>query len=75
MTLYEQANPKLALLKDDDERLPIHWAVAYNRLPTMETLVANKYFDPDVVVRAPYDIHTPPVKSYLFIHINLIRMD
>lgn len=43
------ANPKLALLKDDDERLPIHWAVAYNRLPTVETLVANKYFDPDVV--------------------------
>ncbi|KAH8697315.1 putative proteasome regulatory particle subunit [Talaromyces proteolyticus] len=42
------ANPKLASLKDDDERLPIHWAAAYNRLPIVELLVANKYFDPDV---------------------------
>ncbi|EEA20391.1 putative ankyrin-repeat protein [Talaromyces marneffei ATCC 18224] len=42
------ANPKLASRKDDDERLPIHWAVAYNRLPIVELLVSNKYFDPDV---------------------------
>ncbi|EED24113.1 proteasome regulatory particle subunit (Nas6), putative [Talaromyces stipitatus ATCC 10500] len=42
------ANPKLASLKDDDERLPIHWAAAYNRLPIVELLVTNKYFDPDV---------------------------
>ncbi|KAL1966465.1 hypothetical protein VTN77DRAFT_4387 [Rasamsonia byssochlamydoides] len=42
------ANPKLAQLRDDDERLPIHWAAAYNRLPIVELLAANKYFDPDV---------------------------
>ncbi|KAE8325553.1 ankyrin repeat-containing domain protein [Aspergillus sergii] len=42
------ANPKLANVKDDDERLPIHWAVAYNRLPIVELLVATKQFDPDV---------------------------
>ncbi|KAE8364206.1 ankyrin repeat-containing domain protein [Aspergillus caelatus] len=42
------ANPKLANIKDDDERLPIHWAVAYNRLPIVELLVATKHFDPDV---------------------------
>ncbi|PGH11302.1 hypothetical protein AJ80_07202 [Polytolypa hystricis UAMH7299] len=41
------ANPKLALLKDPDERLAIHWAVAYNRLPIFELLVAVKDFDPD----------------------------
>ncbi|OOG01023.1 hypothetical protein ASPCADRAFT_779 [Aspergillus carbonarius ITEM 5010] len=42
------ANPKLANVKDDDERLPIHWAVAYNRFPIVELLISNKYFDPDV---------------------------
>ncbi|KAJ5091818.1 hypothetical protein NUU61_006688 [Penicillium alfredii] len=42
------ANPKSAVTKDDDERLPIHWAVAYNRLPIVELLVAHKNFDPDV---------------------------
>ncbi|BDD54741.1 hypothetical protein MPDQ_003366 [Monascus purpureus] len=42
------ANPKLALLEDDDGRLPIHWAVAYNHLPIVGLLVSNKNFDPDV---------------------------
>ncbi|KAJ5587637.1 proteasome regulatory particle subunit (Nas6) [Penicillium hispanicum] len=42
------ANPKSAFIKDDDERLPIHWAVAYSRLPIVEMLVASKKFDPDV---------------------------
>ncbi|PKY09052.1 hypothetical protein P168DRAFT_29867 [Aspergillus campestris IBT 28561] len=42
------ANPKLATLKDDDERLPIHWAVAYNHRDIVEQLVATKNFDPDV---------------------------
>ncbi|KAE8152799.1 ankyrin repeat-containing domain protein [Aspergillus avenaceus] len=42
------ANPKLANIKDDDERLPIHWAVAYNRVPIVELLVSTKNFDPDV---------------------------
>ncbi|RDH18401.1 gankyrin, partial [Aspergillus niger ATCC 13496] len=39
--------PKLANVKDDDDRLPIHWAVAYNRLPIVELLISNKHFDPD----------------------------
>ncbi|CAG8337608.1 unnamed protein product [Penicillium salamii] len=43
-----ESNPKSALVKDDDERLPIHWATAYNRLPVVELLVASKDFDPDV---------------------------
>ncbi|KAL1973610.1 hypothetical protein VTN31DRAFT_6245 [Thermomyces dupontii] len=42
------ANPKLASLKDDDERLPIHWAAAYTRLPVVELLASRKNFDPDV---------------------------
>ncbi|KAJ5459422.1 hypothetical protein N7530_011366 [Penicillium desertorum] len=42
------ANPKSAFVKDDDERLPIHWAAAYNRVPVVELLVAMKDFDPDV---------------------------
>lgn len=56
-----QANPKAALVKDDDERLPIHWAVAYNRLPIVELLVASKNFDPDVEVR----FHPTNTSSYL----------
>lgn len=37
-------------MKDDDERLPIHWAAAYNRVPVVELLVSMKNFDPDVEV-------------------------
>ncbi|KAJ5677856.1 uncharacterized protein N7477_003489 [Penicillium maclennaniae] len=42
------ANPKFAFTKDDDDRLPIHWAVAYNRYSIVEMLVGVKNFDPDV---------------------------
>ncbi|RAL11414.1 ankyrin repeat domain-containing protein [Aspergillus homomorphus CBS 101889] len=42
------ANPKLAAIKDDDERLPIHWAIAYNHPSIVELLISNKHFDPDV---------------------------
>ncbi|KAJ5985345.1 hypothetical protein N7499_008376 [Penicillium canescens] len=42
------ANPKSALVKDDDDRLPIHWATAYNRLQIVELLMGAKGFDPDV---------------------------
>jgi len=42
------ANPKLATLKDGDERLPIHWATAHKQLAIVELLVSNKHFDPDV---------------------------
>ncbi|KAJ5832287.1 hypothetical protein N7474_000598 [Penicillium riverlandense] len=41
-------NPKAAFVKDDDDRLPIHWAVAYNQLPIVELLVGSRNFDPDV---------------------------
>ncbi|MCJ1252518.1 Ankyrin-2 [Lignoscripta atroalba] len=41
------ANPRLATKRDDDERLPIHWAVSYNHLPIVELLVSRKDFDPD----------------------------
>lgn len=43
-----QANPKLASQKDDDERLPIHWAVANNHLPIIRALVDIRNFDPDI---------------------------
>lgn len=42
------ANPKLASLRDPDDRLPVHWAVSYNHLPIVQTLVQKKSFDPDV---------------------------
>lgn len=42
------ANPKLAALRDDDDRLPLHWAVSYNHLPIVQLLVQAKNFDPDV---------------------------
>lgn len=41
------ANPKLASLRDDDDRLPLHWAVCYNHLPIVQVLVQTKSFDPD----------------------------
>ncbi|MCJ1483377.1 hypothetical protein MMC06_003544 [Schaereria dolodes] len=42
------ANPRLATKRDDDERLPIHWAVSYNHIPVVKLLVSRKDFDPDV---------------------------
>jgi 26S proteasome non-ATPase regulatory subunit 10 len=47
-----QANPKLADRKDDDERLPIHWATSYGHLEIAKMLAAQKNFDPDVQVRS-----------------------
>jgi ankyrin repeat protein len=43
-----QANPKLANTKDDDERLPIHWALSYGQTEVVRLLVQRKDFDPDV---------------------------
>ncbi|CAD0042967.1 unnamed protein product, partial [Aureobasidium pullulans] len=54
------ANPKLAKLRDDDDRLPIHWATSYNRLPIVEILSERKDFDPDVQVRDPIVLPTFP---------------
>ncbi|KKY23916.1 putative proteasome regulatory particle subunit [Phaeomoniella chlamydospora] len=44
------ANPKLSALVDDDGRLPIHWACAYNHLPIINLLmnIRRPPFDPDV---------------------------
>jgi len=44
-----QANPKLANKPDDDERLAIHWACAYNHLDIVKLLAATPRFDPDAV--------------------------
>ncbi|KAK4635332.1 putative 26S proteasome regulatory subunit p28 [Fulvia fulva] len=41
------ADKKLATRKDDDERLPIHWAVSHNRLPIVQLLSELKSFDVD----------------------------
>lgn len=41
------ANPKLASLRDPDDRLPLHWAVSYNHQPIVSLLVQAKSFDVD----------------------------
>ncbi|KAF2153087.1 ankyrin [Myriangium duriaei CBS 260.36] len=41
------ANSKLASRRDDDDRLPLHWAASYNRLPIVEILSERKDFDVD----------------------------
>ncbi|KAI4229695.1 MAG: hypothetical protein L6R36_000611 [Xanthoria steineri] len=42
------ANPRLATIKDDDERLPIHWALSNTHEAIVQLLVSRKDFDPDV---------------------------
>jgi hypothetical protein len=46
----QQANPKLAERRDEDERLPIHWAVSHGHLDIAILLSAIKNFDPDIQV-------------------------
>ncbi|KAL5622106.1 hypothetical protein BROUX41_006051 [Berkeleyomyces rouxiae] len=41
-------NPKLALKKDHDGRLPIHWAASSNNFEIVKHLVQLPNFDPDV---------------------------
>lgn len=50
LTGIEQADPKLANRKDDDGRLPIHWAASSNQLEIVRLLTQSKGFDPDVQV-------------------------
>lgn len=69
-----QANPKLANTKDDDDRLPIHWAVAYNHLPIVELLVSIKNFDPDVEVCAIIS-HHPLCRETLTQSSGWLRLD
>ncbi|KAK7969763.1 hypothetical protein PG988_008836 [Apiospora saccharicola] len=42
------ADPKQARKKDDDGRLPIHWAASSNQLEIVLLLSQQKDFDPDV---------------------------
>ena len=41
------ANPKLSNRRDDDDRLPIHWACSYSHLDIIKLLSSSKSFDPD----------------------------
>ncbi|KAI5369599.1 putative ankyrin repeat-containing domain superfamily [Septoria linicola] len=41
------ADPKLATKRDDDDRLPLHWAASYNRVDIVELLSDLKGFDVD----------------------------
>jgi 26S proteasome non-ATPase regulatory subunit 10 len=41
------ANPKLASIKDDDERLAVHWAASYGHLDIVRLLASQKSFDPN----------------------------
>lgn len=43
-----KANPRLATLRDDDDRLPVHWALSNKHHEIVELLVQQKSFDPDV---------------------------
>ncbi|KAL8739052.1 MAG: hypothetical protein Q9181_000234 [Wetmoreana brouardii] len=42
------ANPRSATRRDNDDRLPIHWALSNNHQAIVELLVSRKDFDPDV---------------------------
>ncbi|KAM0722890.1 hypothetical protein Q7P37_001088 [Cladosporium fusiforme] len=41
------ADPKLISRRDDDDRLPLHWAASYNRQAIVELLSERKNFDVD----------------------------
>jgi 26S proteasome non-ATPase regulatory subunit 10 len=41
------ADKRLVSRRDDDDRVPLHWAASYNRLPIVELLSDQKGFDID----------------------------
>jgi ankyrin repeat protein len=45
-----QSQPKLASLKDDDGRVPLHWAASSNNKDVVLLLAQQPDFDPDVQV-------------------------
>lgn len=51
-----QVDPKLSKRKDDDGRLPIHWAASANQLDIVQLLAEQQGFEVDVQVRPG----TPP---------------
>ena len=65
---FSKANPRLATKRDDDGRLPIHWAVSYNHFPIVELLVSRKDFDPDVEVGCfpPFSRRKHQIKDMIF---------
>ncbi|KAL2756113.1 hypothetical protein ACRALDRAFT_2035130 [Sodiomyces alcalophilus JCM 7366] len=51
VSLFEsllKAEPKLASHKDQDDRLPVHWAVSSNNSEMLQLLTQQHDFDPDV---------------------------
>lgn len=52
LTIFK-ANPRLAERRDDDNRLPLHWAVSNGHLEVVKLLVQTKTFNPDEPVRKP----------------------
>ena len=42
------ANSRLATRRDDDDRLPLHWACSYNHMDIVQLLASRPSFDPDV---------------------------
>lgn len=69
-----QANPKLAERRDDDERLPIHWAVSYGHLNIAVLLSAGKNFDPDVQVSFLSLLQTwPPPRMISTDHFRMVQ--
>lgn len=46
-----QVDPKLSQRKDDDGRLPIHWAASANQIDIVQLLAEHKGFEVDIQVR------------------------
>ena len=42
--------------KDDDGRVPIHWAIAHGHKEVAKLLIGIKDFDPDVKVRFSFTL-------------------
>lgn len=66
-----QADSKLAKLKDQDGRLPIHWAASANNYEIFSLLVNQKGFDPDIQVFPP----TLPFPSFPIVILNNYQDD
>ena len=63
------ANPKLALLRDADDRLPLHWAVTSSSLPTV-TLLLNTLSSPALSTRSnPFDPDPTDTSGWTPLHI------
>lgn len=72
---YSQVDPKLAKRKDDDGRLPIHWAASSNQLDIVQLLAEQKGFEVDVQVRYGEGCHWVYYASSLLTrHTSIYRM-